>query len=446
MSGQIPEPNSAPPDDAKESFWSKFGRTEASRVTRLLFALLLVSFAGKVAFRLLVTSGADYWQTGYTVYYEMAQNILHHAACCIGDPGQPDAMYAFRPPLYPLIIDAMCGLSLVSASLFVIFVALVSTLCVALVYCITARMASLRAALLSACFYAGYPYAFVHDTQPQENVLLNVLSLGMVASLLLGFDTTKLKYFFVAGILTGAAVLTRISHSAVGLVLFCVVLWTLRRGHAQAWKASLAFVMGGLLVVGPWLVRNEVLLGRFVLTSESGFALARAHNEYTFRYYPYRASIDESWTAYHEEMSREKQEQLSMLSGDELALGRWYSAEAISYMRGHLAESCWHGFLKAGVNFFGVLSPLDGLLKNLTYTVSYWLLTAPALYGLFLLRKTAYFRLFMAILLAQLAVSFVFWAHTSHRAHLDPLFAIPAGVGLSAWIEKRRSHIGRHSA
>jgi hypothetical protein len=179
------------------------------------------------------------------------------------------------------------------------------------------------------------------------------------------------------------------------------------------------------------VVRNKLVAGRFALTSETGFALARAHNDYTFRYYPYRASIDESWDAYQQNMSEEQRQALDRVTDDEFACEQWYSEQAVNYMRAHPLETVVQGFYKVAVNFLGILSPLQGWYKNLAYTVSYWLLTLPALWGLVRLRGTAFFKVFVAMVLAQAAVSFVFWAHTSHRTYLDPLFAVAAGVGLA---------------
>jgi hypothetical protein len=46
--------------------------------------------------------------------------------------------------------------------------------------------------------------------------------------------------------------------------------------------------------------------------------------------------------------------------------------------------------------------------------------------------------LLLVLLLAQVLISFAFWAHTSHRSWLDPLFAVPAGIGLAAILLRRR--------
>jgi 4-amino-4-deoxy-L-arabinose transferase-like glycosyltransferase len=403
----------------------------------LLFALLVVSFVGKVTLRLVVLRDEHYWQSGYSLYFRMAETYLRTGTFCLGDPNTAGAYYAFRPPLYPLFIAAVCRITQYSADAFVVCEALISTLTVALVYGITVRLARAPAALLSTLCYAFYPYSFVHDTQLQENVLYNALSLAAAGCFVIALDGKKGCAFFLAGIVSGAAVLTRTSHLAATLFLGGSLLLVFRHQPRQACRSLLAFALGLLVLLGPWLIRNQLVAGHFAVTSETGFALARAHNDYTFQYYPYRASIDESWGAFHKNMDAEKRRELEAVRDDEFACGDWYSRQALDYIVAHPLETLWHGFYKVAVNFLGILSPLQEPHKNWVYTICYWLLTVPAVYGLWKVRGTSFFKVFLAMVLAQVAVSFVFWAHTSHRSFLDPLFAISAGIGLCALVSSR---------
>jgi 4-amino-4-deoxy-L-arabinose transferase-like glycosyltransferase len=400
-----------------------------------LLTLLLLSFAGKVALRLVVLRDPDYWDSGYSNYFSMAENYLRTGTVFMGDPDSDvGRYYAFRPPLYPLLIAAVCVTTQYSADAFVVCEALISTMTVALVYWITARLARPPAPLLSALIYAFYPYSFYHDTQLQESVLYNGLSLAAATCFLVALDGKKGRGFVVAGLVSGAAVLTRVSHMAPTLFLAGALLLVFRQEPRRACRFTLAFALGTLVLLGPWFIRNKLVAGRFAVTSETGFALARAHNAYTFRYYPYRASIDRSWGAFHENLDEDRRQALARVADDEFATGRWYARQAVDYIRAHPWETVWHGFYKAAVNFLGILSPLQEPLKNWVYTISYWVLTLLALRGLPRLRGASFFKVFLAMVLAQLAVSFVFWAHTSHRSFLDPLFAIPAGVGLTTLV------------
>jgi 4-amino-4-deoxy-L-arabinose transferase-like glycosyltransferase len=400
------------------------------RAIWVLVILLIVSFAGKVALRLLVLPDPDYWESGYSFYFGMAQNYLRTGSLCFGDPDSAGAYYAFRPPLYPLFIAAVCRLTDDSAAAFVVCQALVSTATVGLVYVMTARLARPAAAVTASALYAFYPYAFYHDTQLQENVLYNALSFGAAAAFMAALSRRRGRWFFLAGLLSGTAVLTRMSHMAVILFLLGGLGIAWRRQPRQALCMGLAFVLGVLLLTGPWMIRNQCVTGHFALTSETGFALARAHNDYTFRYYPYRDSIDVSWEAYHDNMDEETRLALDQVAANEFACSRWYAGQAVAYIRSHPGETVVHGLYKVAVNFLGVLSPSHGWFKNWSYSISCWLVTLLALRGLLTLRGAPFVTVLVAMVLAQVTVSFVFWAHTSHRSFLDPLFAVAAGVGL----------------
>jgi 4-amino-4-deoxy-L-arabinose transferase-like glycosyltransferase len=409
------------------------------RACWLLFALLAFSFAGKVALRLVVLRDPDYWDSGYSFYFDMAENYLRTGYVCLGNPDTAGgARYATRPPLYPLLIAAVCRLTHHSAEAFVVCEALISTATAALVYRIAARLARPAAALTAAALYAFYPYAFYHDTQLQENVLYNALALGGCACLTVALEGRGWRPFFLAGVVSGVAALTRTTHTVPTVFLLGALVLTFRRQPRQALGFALAFALGVSALLGPWAVRNRLVAGHFALTSWTGAPLACAHNDYTFLYYPYRGSIDKSWAAFHENMDEEKREALKRVQDDEFTTDRWYARQAWDYVRTHPVETIGQGLYKVAVNYLGILSPLQAWYKNWAYTASYWLLTLPALWGLARLRATPFFRVFVAMVLAQAAVSFVFWAHTSHRTFLDPLFAIPAGVGLVALLPPRR--------
>jgi hypothetical protein len=194
--------------------------------------------------------------------------------------------------------------------------------------------------------------------------------------------------------------------------------------------------LGVAVAVTPWLIRNKVVKDHFSLTSETGFALTRAHNAETFRYFPWQ-SIDLSWAAYHRSMPDEQRQALRAVVHDEFACSDWYTAQAAEYVRSHPLETIKEGFIKVAVNFAGVMSPLGSPAKNWTYAISYWVSVVLALAGWPVLRGSKFPRFFLAMLIAQAAVAFVFWSHTSHRAYVDPLIAVPAGLGLASLLQRR---------
>jgi hypothetical protein len=214
-------------------------------------------------------------------------------------------------------------------------------------------------------------------------------------------------------------------------------------------QAVVLLGLGVALCLVPWSVRNRVVAGDWSLSSEPGFALARAHNAHTFDYFPYRGSIDLSWRVFHAGLSDEERAWLNPSGGaDEFTRAARYRACALNYVQEHKLQTVGRGIYKVGVNFFGLLSPLDGPAKNWACFLSYWTLTILALAAVPLLWRTAFLRIFAVLCLCQALSSFVFWAHTSHRSFLDPLLAVAAGVGLERMLNRGRGAIsaGRQAA
>lgn len=402
---------------------------------RWLVVLLLVSFAAKVAFRLSFSDPARYWQSGYSFYHRMAIRLLETGKLAYGP--LPNEWPCYRTPLYPGFVAAVSWLSNDSAVAFILCQAFISTLTVALVFWITRSLAGDRAALLAATLCAFFPYSLVHDTQLQENGLYGAFSTLSVALLLFGLNQSRvMKWMLLCGLAAGAAILTRGSHVVPALALPAAVWIGSTRPRPERVRASLAILVGIAVALTPWLVRNAAISGRLSLTSQAGVSFGLAHNPQTFDFYPYRGTIDQSWGAFHQHMSPEQQQQRAAVSADEFQRSDWYRNEGWAYIRKEPVETLRRGIIKILVNFAGVMSPLADPVKNWVYSISFWAVTLLAFVGLPSLRRTPFWTVFWGMTLAQAVFSFVYYAHTSHRSYLDPLLAIPAGIGLTRLISK----------
>lgn len=399
--------------------------------------ILCFSFALKVGVRLYLSRHINFWETGYSFYYKIALNFLKTGELYLQNSHSfyiADKLYAVRTPLYPLFIALVIKLPHFSAPIFILAEALISTLTVALVYRIAKDIFGAQAAFLSALLYAFYPYAFIHDTQLQENVLYNFLSLASVLCLLPAINQRRKLIFFLAGLLLGTATLTRASHIMHTFSLILLVILMFRKNLKQASIYACLILIGLMLVLSPWLIRNKRLLDSFTLTSLTGGALAEAHNEFTFLYFPYKGSIDQSTERYQSQLRETKAEELKTISGNEMLQNEWYRKLAIDYILKRKKQTLVRGFYKAGVNFLGILSPLQSAGKNWSYFLSYWFLTLLALKSIGQIRHTSYFKIFLTLCLSQAVFSFVFWTHSSHRTFLDPMLAICAGIGLALFL------------
>jgi 4-amino-4-deoxy-L-arabinose transferase-like glycosyltransferase len=114
-----------------------------------------------------------------------------------------------------------------------------------------------------------------------ESVYLVVIPLMLLAALRCIERPGPLR-FAVAGLTIGIAALTR--SEAVSLIILLgvplVVLAT--RPWNERVRYGLMLVAGFALIVGPWLIRNDVELGGFTISTNSGNTLVGAYTPATF--------------------------------------------------------------------------------------------------------------------------------------------------------------------
>jgi hypothetical protein len=102
--------------------------------------------------------------------------------------------------------------------------------------------------------------------------LYGVMALALVASI----KRPCAGAFVFLGLLLGLLCLIRTSYVALmpvvlGLIVIAGV-WMSRVGRRAIMRRSLAFALAWLIVVGPWVVRNGLIVGKWNLTEEYGSA------------------------------------------------------------------------------------------------------------------------------------------------------------------------------
>lgn len=129
-------------------------------------------------------------------------------------------------------------------------------------------MAGLVAALVVAIYPATIEYTGMLMTEPLAATLLA----GAILGILWAGDGEGAWRWLVPGLTLGALALVRPEYLAVGLLLALLVF--LRRRLHMPWRRALlaaaVVVLGIVVVVAPWTVRNAFALHRFVSVSTGG--------------------------------------------------------------------------------------------------------------------------------------------------------------------------------
>jgi 4-amino-4-deoxy-L-arabinose transferase-like glycosyltransferase len=131
-----------------------------------------------------------------------------------------------------------------------------------------AVVAGLFAALVVAIYPATIEYTGMLMTEPLAATLL----VGALFGILWAADGASPWRWLVPGLTLGALALVRPEYLAIGLLL-AVLIFLRQRLHTPWTRALLAagvVVLGIVVVVAPWTVRNAFALQRFVSVSTGG--------------------------------------------------------------------------------------------------------------------------------------------------------------------------------
>jgi 4-amino-4-deoxy-L-arabinose transferase-like glycosyltransferase len=392
-----------------------------------LVAALVVAFALRVVASL-VTSvrGPGGWPLGYEGFLAVAQSLVAGRGLCVEDT------CAWFMPLYPLLLTAPAALS--APWLALLLQALVGTLTCLCAYALASRLFGALAGVLACGLCAVYPYYVVHDTALQDTSLHALCVALGVWALVHAAARGRARDFALAGLAFGAATLTR--AAALPLLLLAgawVALWGATGTARVRAQATAAFALAFALTVLPWVARNVQLTGSAVLSSQTGLQLFRGNNPQTFATYPAR-SMDASSEHAFLGLSAEDSRRLDACAETEVAISECLEAQALRYLRQHPIAALARVPRKLAAGFSPVLNPERSGFAQLVYALGYVPVLALGLLGLVLERRRREVKLFALVMLSFCAVTAVFYAHTSHRSHLDVYFIVLAAGLLARWV------------
>jgi 4-amino-4-deoxy-L-arabinose transferase-like glycosyltransferase len=209
------------------------------------------------------------------LYYDrLASTLIESHRFAYSATGHPDAL---RTPLYPLFVAGLY--SLFGRAPWVVLLAqiLLDVLSCLLLALALARLFDPRVAVIASLFYALDPFLILYSSALISDTLfvfflvtaLYVLSLAITAN----FDNARLRGYGAASVLLGLATLVRpvSQYIPVVLVLFFLVRYGRRPRVVLKYSAVCVFLF--MFVLSPWLVRNQLLFGRFSLSTSGSYNL-----------------------------------------------------------------------------------------------------------------------------------------------------------------------------
>ena len=387
----------------------------------ILIVLVAAAFLARLGVRMFF--GEEYfWENGYYFYYVLAENVVSGRGFCFGTGFD----CAPITPLYPLFL-AVTALVGKNYLLIIVPQALMGAGTALCAFLIGRHIFDSATGMLACAITAFYPYYVMHDTALQET---GMVTFGTALSVWLVLRASRLDRrasWFVAGLAFGAIALVRAAMvPAIGVTLLWTSVWG---GQGNVWKRlqrCLILLLAVTVLVGPWLIRNYLVTGSPVFTTEIGAMLWRSNNPETFSSYP-AASMDKStdW----EKVTPADRTEFESLPSD-IAKSNWLTHRALQF----IWENPWlvlqGAFRKLEAAFSWRLNPHREFLPQAAYAIGYVPVAVLGIVGMFLARRRREVILIGMLYLAFIGVTAVFYAHTSHRTYLDVYWIVLAAYVL----------------
>jgi len=196
-------------------------------------------------------------------YYDLAARRIAADWSFLFDRAQVEAhgKLGWWPPLYPFFLASLYDAVAPSHRVAVFVQVGLGTLVCWLIYALGRRLGGERVAFLAALLIALDPtYIFLTNILASENLYVVWLALALLLYERAAAAEGASRRWLMAGVAFGLGALTR----AIGLVALLVAALASRRRvrTRRAWVMHAAFLLAGAaLVIGPWTVRNVVVVG-----------------------------------------------------------------------------------------------------------------------------------------------------------------------------------------
>jgi len=158
------------------------------------------------------------------------------------------------------------------------------------VYEIGRRVVSPATGVVAAALATLHPYLVWHDVHVNREILDQFLAASIVLLVIVLVDRRSAAVAVLLGVAFGLAILGNVRLALLPFLLGAFVLWRTGVSRRTLTLVATALVVAGV-VVAPWMIRNDVSVGCFVVTTDAR-ALWKANNPNTYRTLTHGGWID----------------------------------------------------------------------------------------------------------------------------------------------------------
>lgn len=397
---------------------------------RLLLLTFVVAFSLRATLAAVfvgLSSPPDEGSTVDQVEYENNAYNLSQGLGYVTSIGHPTA---YRPPGTSFMIAPIyfaLGRSYFAARIG--FCILSALTCVVL-YLVGEQLWDWRIGAVAAfwlTFYPGHFYHAMHFMSETPYTLFLAIGLGLsLASLRRGSDALGV----VAGLIWGFAALIR--PQAIFIAPFVLPALALNPSGRRSTYARLTAiqVVVAVAVIGPWVVRNRVVMGKAALGSTAGVTFWGAHNDVVYE----DPALAGGWVrplALFDDNHR--------FSGDEFAQDAQAWRYGIAWVKANPSRMPWLYFKKV-TRLITPITLTENRAVFWAYAIS-WGVTGPlALLGLIVaFRRDQLAATVLALpLMGILLNCMIFYSNSRFRDSVSPSYVLFAAIGFLALIDAPR--------
>ena len=300
------------------------------------------------------------------------------------------------------------------------------------------RIASLGVGVLGAVIATVHPFLVWHDVHVNREILDGLLAAAMVLLALVVADRRGALVALGLGAAAGLAILGNARLTLLPLVLAGFVAWPFRPPRRSLLLAG-AVLAGAVLVVAPWVARNQVQLGCLAITTDAR-ALWKANNEHTREVLAHGGWIDDVPEPVGGPPWPELAADLTLAGRstevDECAQSRYYRDLVLDFWRDHPGEKARLAGQAARMLWsptFSVESGdrggIAGLARDAVEPLFMLAVYVLAIAGAFLVPRR-FLALVVLLLAYNTLVAMAFAGTVRYRAPFDFLLALLAATAL----------------
>jgi 4-amino-4-deoxy-L-arabinose transferase-like glycosyltransferase len=410
-----------------------------------LGAVVAVGLVARVAYVVLV---ADHIELGLdsVIYRLLSGQIAEHGRYV--DPGalfnegvvRPTASY---PPLYPVFLAGVGRIFGATAFRFQLAGAVAGSITVLLTGLLGRRIAGDAVGVVAAAIVAVHPLLMASDASVMSETIYVPLVLGAV----LVADRVgerrdrapRFRGWVALGGLLGLAALTRGDAIFVAVLIVGSAAIMLRRHGRPALRFAAVALLAALVVVTPWLVRNERRIGEPTLATVSLAVVGGANCPSTYTTGPKLGAWD--FTC----IQSERQTELG-----ELEWSRTVRGAGLSYAVHHLGRLPLVASVRV-LRVWGLYHPLgQARVETAESRVWWWQVLGWAVYlallglaatgAVVLVRGRARVAPLLAVIAAVSLTALATYGNQRFRLIAEPVLAIAAAAAIVAgWRRRRRA-------